>query len=173
MIHPSNYDDTFYFDIIEKAAYDQYESDKAFVNDMVAKLTAMCQEAGHPISEADRFTSDGWSYENVLTPSTDYCAYAFGMTTKGEVTTELSTCMFKTLPMGGDVDDTPAGIDKGDRTIDSFTWGSYMNSGEYYEVGELNLSHICSRRHGVVHRCVKARKYFHLRTLRIFRYLYD
>ena len=28
LIHPSNYDDSFYFDIIEKAAYDQYESDK-------------------------------------------------------------------------------------------------------------------------------------------------
>lgn len=135
LIDPSNDEEFFYFDIIEKSAYDQYDSDEAFMAEKVAELKAACEAAGTPLSEVDRFTNEGWNYDKVLTPTTDYYVYAFGLTLDGVVTTELTKFAFSTLPVGGNIDDGPAGFNHGDTTIDDLSRGSYMNIKDFYGVG--------------------------------------
>jgi hypothetical protein len=124
-VYPSNYHDDFYFDVVEKAVYDQYESDEAFINHVVADLVA---KYGKDISEADRFTNEGWGYEEVLTPSTNYYVYAFGVTKEGVVTTGLTKYAFRTL----------AASEGGNKVIDGLVWGRFSDYGDYYNVGAKN-----------------------------------
>jgi hypothetical protein len=124
-VYPSNDHDDFYFDVVEKAVYDQYESDEAFINHVVADLVA---KYGKDISEADRFTNEGWGYEEVLTPSTNYYVYAFGLTKEGVVTTGLTKCAFRTL----------AASEGGNKVIDGLVWGRFSDYGDYYNVGAKN-----------------------------------
>lgn len=134
-IFPSNNTDTYYFDVVEKTVYDQYDNDEAFINDKIAELKAKCETDGMPLEEILSQYSDGYYYEKLLTPVTEYYVYVFGVTDEGVATTELTTKAFTTLAVGGGGNDAPAGIDKGDITVDCLTWGSFMNIDDYYGVG--------------------------------------
>ena len=145
VIDPSNDEAGFYFDILEKSAYDQYESEETLVNEVVARLK---EQYGADISQADRYQNDGWGFEG-LTPATEYCVFAFGVTAEGEVTTGVTKLKFKTLTeeeMWGD--DVADGINKGDTDITGLAWGGYWNAGEYYKEGVLTWMFSLSTENG-------------------------
>jgi hypothetical protein len=134
LVYPSNYDDGYYFDVIEKTAYNQYESDDILANEVVAGLK---EQYGADISLADRYQNEGWNFDN-LTPNTEYYVFASGVTATGEITTGVKKREFKTLTeeeMWGD--DVADGINKGNTTITDLSWGGYSNIGEFYKKGVL------------------------------------
>lgn len=137
-ITPSNDTDTYHFGLVEKAAYDAYDSDKVFIRDRVADLEARCELEGCPLSELLTQYADGWHYDKELTPETEYCVYVFGLTGEGVVTTELTTLAFTTMAVGGSVGDDPVGIDNGDTNVEGLVWGSYIYLGDFYGVGDAN-----------------------------------
>lgn len=137
-ITPSNDTDTYHFGLVEKGAYDGYDSDETFIRDRVADLEARCELVGCPLSELLTQYADGWHYDKELTPETEYCVYVFGLTGEGVVTTELTTLAFTTLAVGGSVGDDPVGIDNGDTNVEGLVWGSYIYLGDFYGVGDAN-----------------------------------
>lgn len=134
-IFPSNNKDTYYFSTMEKALFDQYESDEIFINDRVAELNARCEAEGYPLTEYLSQYSDGWHHDKELTPSTEYCVFVFGLTAEGVATTELTTATFETLSVGGGGNESPVGINQGDTVVEDLSWGAYMMLGDFYVVG--------------------------------------
>jgi hypothetical protein len=124
-VYPSNSEEGFYFDVVEKSVFEEYESDEAFINHVVAELTA---QHGEDLSGVDRFRKESWSYEGVLNPSTDYYLYVFGVTKSGVVTTGLTKLAFKTLAVS----------EAGDKNIDNLVWGRVTGYGDEYNVGAKN-----------------------------------
>ena len=145
VIEPSNDEAGFYFDILEKSVYDKYESEDVLVNEVVAGLKV---QYGDDISQADQYQNEGWGFEG-LTPGTEYCVFAFGVTAEGEVTTGVTKLEFKTLTeeeMWGD--DVADGINNGETTITDLSWGRYWNVGEHYKEGVLTWMFSLSTEHG-------------------------
>lgn len=134
-IFPSNDVDTYYFSTMEKTAFDQYESDEVFINEIVAELQARCETEGYPLSEILSQYSDGWHYDKELASTTEYCVYVFGLTSEGVVTTGLTTATFKTIALGDGRNESPVGIDQGNTVVEGLTWGSYLALGDYYGNG--------------------------------------
>lgn len=124
-VYPSNSEEGFYLDVVEKSVFEEYESDEAFINHVVAELTA---QHGEDLSGVDRFRKESWSYEGVLNPSTDYYLYVFGVTKSGVVTTGLTKLAFKTLAVS----------EAGDKNIDNLVWGRVTGYGDDYDVGAKN-----------------------------------
>ena len=99
-------DDTYYFDVVEKAYYDSYSDKSLFLTDYVAEIKAYIDELngyGYGISFAD-FVSSGYDiydFEGLLDANTEYVAVAFGLSTDGVVTTTPTVKEFKTLGDGG------------------------------------------------------------------------
>jgi hypothetical protein len=87
--------ETYFFDIIEKSTYEQYSSAALFANDIVAQLKSVCAEENSSLS--DYLSSGTDSYEYKLLSDVEYYAYAFGLTSNGEVTTDVTLKSFKTL----------------------------------------------------------------------------
>ena len=145
VIDPSNDEAGFYFDILEKSVYDQYESEETLVNEVVAGLK---EQYGADISQADRYQNDGWGFED-LTPDTEYYVFAFGVTAEGEVTTGVTKLEFKTLKEGEEWgDDVADGINKGNTDITGLARGGYWNIGEFYKDGVLTWMFSLSTEHG-------------------------
>ena len=134
-IFPSNNKDTYYFSTMEKTAFDQYESEEVFINEIVTGLQARCEAEGYPLIEYLSQYSDGWHHDKELTPSTEYCVYVFGLTAEGVVTTALTTATFKTLSVGGGGNESPVGINQGDTVVENLSWGMYIMLGDFYVVG--------------------------------------
>ena len=131
-VFPSNNNDTYYFSTMEKAAFDQYESEEVFINDIVTGLQARCEAEGYPLLEILSQYSDGWHYDRELASATEYCVYVFGLTSEGVVTTGLTTATFKTIALGDGRNESPVGINQGDTVVEGLTWGSYVELGDYY-----------------------------------------
>ena len=120
-VTPSDDNNTYYFDVIEKAVLDEYKREAQFVEDYVADIKAYIEEynaCGYNLSFAN-FVSlgkDSYTYgtESALDPDTEYYAFAFGLTENGEITSGLSKVEFKTLS----VDDNTGG---GEATTSSNT----------------------------------------------------
>ena len=120
LVYPSSDEAGFYFDVVEKAVYEEYGSDEAFINHKVAELIA---QHGEDISGSDRFQKEAWSYEGVLSPDTDYYLYVFGVTKSGVVTTGLTKL---------------AVSEGGDKNINNLVWGRVTGYGDDYNVGAKN-----------------------------------
>ena len=108
-VTPSN-DDTYYFDVIEKKILDEYGGREAqfaadYVEDIKSYLDELNAIYGNIFSLADFVSSgkDSYTYgtEPALDPNTEYYAFAFGLSEKGEITSGLSKVEFKTLSKGG------------------------------------------------------------------------
>ena len=104
-ITPSS-DDTYYFDVVEKAYYDSYSNKSQFLADYVAEIKAYIDELneyGYGVSFADFVSSgyDSYDFDGLLDANTEYVAIAFGLSADGEVTTAPTTEAFKTLGNGG------------------------------------------------------------------------
>lgn len=89
---------TYYFDVIEKEVLERYGLFSNFANAIVSKIEDICAERGAAIS--DFLSSGSDSYEYNLEPNTEYYAYAFGLSSTGEVMAGEELKLFKTLKVG-------------------------------------------------------------------------
>ncbi len=97
-------DETYYFDVIEKAYFDTYATEEELIADYVADLQAMINEinssygANYTLADFLSSGSDSYTYEEGdLEPNTDYYAFAFYLSANGEVKGGLTKKAFKTL----------------------------------------------------------------------------
>ena len=130
-VTPSN-NDTYYFDVIEKEAYDSYSDKQAFAAKCVADVKALYESFGYSFSDALSSGNDSYSFTGVLDPNTTYYALAFGVTNSGTITTDITTVEFTTLESSGNTGNT------GDKNLTCFELGYYENWGDYYGTNALN-----------------------------------
>lgn len=97
-VTPSN-NDTYYFDVIEKSAIDEFGAPIDFALDYIVKLKNTCEAYGTTLADALSSGTDSFSYDGYLTPNTEYYAFAFGATANCTVNTEVVTVPFKTSEM--------------------------------------------------------------------------
>ena len=136
-VTPSN-SDTYYFDVYEKAEYDKYASDSAFLAFWKTDIQSYMDELnsqGSNITFAHfvSIDNDSFTYEGnfALKPNTAYYAFAFGLLTDGEITTDVTKVAFRTLP-------ATDGNEGGNTNIDYLVWGRFTGYGDEYNVGAKN-----------------------------------
>lgn len=123
---PSN-DNTYFFDVVPASEFGSYSKSEDFATDIVALIKQVCNE--YEMDFSDYLSSGKDAYTNdILEANTSYVAYAFGLSSEGEITTDVTTVSFKTLEpqVGGEVD------------LSKFAHGYYENFGDYYESGAAN-----------------------------------
>lgn len=96
--------ETYYFDVIEKAYFDTYATEEEFAADYVADIQATINEinssngANYTLAEFLSSGSDSYTYEEGdLEPNTDYYAFAFCLSANGEIKGGFTKKAFKTL----------------------------------------------------------------------------
>ena len=125
-VTPSN-NDTYYFDVIEKSAIDEYGSPLDFALDYIVKLKNTCEAYGYTLADALSSGSDDMSYDGLLSPNTEYYAFAFGATADCAITTSVVTVPFKTSE-----------LEKSDKVFDNLSYGYFTNYGDYYGSNATN-----------------------------------
>lgn len=125
-VTPSN-TDTYYFDIIEKSAIDEYGSPLDFALEHIVKIKNTCEAYGYTLADVLSSGPDEMPYDGFLTPNTEYCAFAFGATANCAITTEVVTVPFTTQD-----------IEKGDKVLDNLSCGYFTNYGDYYGTNAAN-----------------------------------
>lgn len=97
---PSDNNQTYLLNYTTKSVFDQlYTSDEAFTNALIQTLQEIAAEAGMTLEAAlKELLSSGPATMSAdeLTGSTEYVAYAFGLTTDGTVTSSVTTKSFTT-----------------------------------------------------------------------------
>ena len=93
---PSN-SDTYYFDLVEKEVYTQFTDGQEFAAAYIAYLKEYYESYGYTVAELLSSGEDSWTYEGDLDPSTNYVAFAVGVSAEGSVTTNIATNEFTTL----------------------------------------------------------------------------
>lgn len=97
---PSDNNQTYLLNYTPKALFDQlYTSDEVFTNALIQSLKQIAAEAGMTLEDAlQQLLSKGSVTLDAdqLEGSTEYVAYAFGLTTDGTVTSAVSTETFTT-----------------------------------------------------------------------------
>lgn len=127
-VTPSN-NDTYYFDVIEKEIYDAYTDKKELAAEYIAEIKDFYESYGYSLADALSSGNDSYSFDGVLDPNTAYYALAFGVTTSGTITTDITTVEFTTLESSGNT---------GDKDLTCFEMGYYENWGDYYGTNALN-----------------------------------
>ncbi len=93
----------FYYNIIEKSAFDTYEDEEEFLAADLSFLTQLAQQYDMTLTQllAQELKSgnvEDWLYVG-LSPNTAYYCYAYGITADAEVTTPVYKTEFTTLPV--------------------------------------------------------------------------
>lgn len=127
-VTPSN-SDSYYFDVIEKDIYDAYTDKKAFAAEYIAEVKDLYESYGFTFADALSSGNDSYSFDGLLDPNTAYYAFAFGVTTSGAISTDVTTVEFTTLESSGNT---------GDKNLTSFEMGYFENWGDYYGTNALN-----------------------------------
>ena len=91
-VTPSN-GDFYHFYVVEKAEYDKYESEEAFAKSVAHDIKSISVDVTSNLS----IGSNGYIFNALLKPSTDYYAYALGISGNGVPTTSVTKVPFKTL----------------------------------------------------------------------------
>jgi hypothetical protein len=125
-VTPSN-NDTYYFDVIEKSAIDEFGSPIDFALDYIVKLKNTCEAYGYTLADALSSGPDNMSYDGLLSPNTEYYAYAFGATADCAITTGVVTVSFTTPE-----------LEKGDKVLDNLSYGYFTKYGDYYGSNATN-----------------------------------
>ena len=121
--------DTYYFDVIEKDIYDAYTDKKAFAAEYIAEVKDFYESYGFNFADALSSGNDTFSFNGLLDPNTAYYAFAFGVTTSGAISTDVTTVEFTTLE---------SSVNTGDKNLTSFEMGYFENWGDYYGTNALN-----------------------------------
>ena len=129
-INAANSDESFYWDLIEKKQYDEYDSENIACL-ILEELKKECESNGKSLSSQLTKKKVHWSFAGQLTPDTEYCVFVFGVSNSGEVTTDITVESFKTMS----VEEASAGIDNGDTNIEGIAKGQYKNLGDKFNVG--------------------------------------
>ncbi len=125
-VTPSN-DDTYYFDVIEKSAIDEFGAPLDFALDYIVKLKNTYEAYGYTLADALSSGPDNMSYDGLLSPNTEYYAFAFGATANCAITTGVVTVPFTTPEMV-----------KGDKALDNLSYGYFTKYGDYYGSNATN-----------------------------------
>ncbi len=125
-VTPSN-NDTYYFDIIEKSAIDEFGAPIDFALDYIVKLKNSCEASGYTLADILSSGTDSFSYDGYLTPNAEYYAFAFGATADCAITTGVVTVPFTTPE-----------LEKGDKVLDNLSYGFFTNYGDYYGLNAAN-----------------------------------
>ena len=129
-VNATNSDDKFYCNRIEKERYDEYDGENIACL-ILEELKKECENSGKSLTSKLYKNKVKLSLAGLLTPDTNYIAYAFGVSESGEVTTDIIIEPFKTVS----VEEASAGIDTGDTNIEGIAKGQYKNFKDYFEVG--------------------------------------
>lgn len=130
---PSN-NDTYYYDVYEADVVNQYGDINTFAADYIAYIIDYISGSGYSIADLLSSGSDSYTYEGILTPSTAYYAFAFGVNASGAVTTKVSYKTFTTSAAGS----TGGGSTTGGLNITNLAMGGCTNYGDFYEIGATN-----------------------------------
>ena len=125
--------DTYYFDVIEKATLDQYSDKKVFATELISEVTAYLETYDIPLEYALSSGADGYFYDGILSANTEYYAVAFGVSSNGAITTDVTTKLFTTLEGSGNTGNTGADV-----AVDNLVFANYENYGDYYGTGATN-----------------------------------
>lgn len=90
---------TYYFDVIEKSEYDSYADPKVLIEEYIDEFNQLIEEyADLGLTLADFLSdiADSYYYACDLTPDTKYYAFAVGISTTGEITTDVEVVPFAT-----------------------------------------------------------------------------
>ena len=136
-VTPSN-SDTYYFDVVEKEILDYYTDKKEFAAEYIAELKELYEAYGYTIADALSSGSDTYTYEDSLEPNTTYYAVAFGVSTSGAITTDVTAAAFTTLASGSGNEGGNTGGNSGDKNLTCFEVGYFENWGDYYSTNALN-----------------------------------
>ena len=136
-VTPSN-NDTYYFDIVDKAYYDSFATPMEFLADFVADFQEVVNELiewGAISSVEDILSSGSRSLDvtDILKPSSNYYVVVFGISTDFTTTTTVTSKLFRT--MSDNREEETFGINNGDKNISDFTRALYSNFDDYYGVG--------------------------------------
>lgn len=126
----TNSDDTFFCNCVEKNRYDEYDGENIACL-LLEELKERCANNGYSFTSELSKGKVKRSCAGLLTPDTEYYAFAFGASKSGEVTTDITIVPFKTIS----VEEASAGIDNGDTNLENIVSGMYKNLGDYFEVG--------------------------------------
>lgn len=132
-VNTTNSAERFYCNYIEKERYDEYDGENIACL-ILNELKKECENSGKSLTSKLYKNKVKLSLAGMLTPKTDYIAFAFGVSESGEVTTDIAIEPFKTVS----VEEASAGIDTGDTNIEGIAKGQYKNFKDYYEVGTAN-----------------------------------
>ena len=94
-IIPSNNNATYYFDVVTKEKLDEYSDVKEYAEWLIKYIKEPYDFYGKSFAEVLSAGAVAYQFENGA-PNTEYYAIAFGVTTAGEVTTDVTTVPFKT-----------------------------------------------------------------------------
>ena len=125
-VTPSN-NDTYYFDVIEKSAIDEFGAPIDFALDYIVKLKNTCEANGYTLADILSSGADSFSYDGYLSPNTEYYAYAFGATADCTVNTSVVLVPFKTPD-----------LERGDKVLDNLSYGYFTYYGDYYGTNATN-----------------------------------
>ena len=136
-VTPSN-NDTYYFDIVDKAYYDSFATPMEFLADFVADFQEVVNELielGAISSVEDILSSGSRSLDvtDILEPGSNYYVVVFGISTDFTTTTTVTSKLFRT--MSDNSEEVTFGINNGDKNINNFTRGYCSNYDDNYEVG--------------------------------------
>jgi hypothetical protein len=134
-VYPSN-NDTYYFDVYDKATVDQYGDINTFAAEYIASLKEYLTENGYTFADVLSSGADSYSFEGVLEANTVYYAFAFGASSNGAITTDVTSKTFTTEASGSTGGGTTPST--GDLALNNFTYGYYSNYGDYYGTGATN-----------------------------------
>ncbi|MBQ5753255.1 MAG: hypothetical protein IIV91_03505 [Alistipes sp.] len=98
-----NIANTYYFDIIERAEYEQYDDPKVLIEEIIADIEEtilIYQEVFQEQVSLIDFLNEGkatWFCTCTLDPQTEYYVFAAGVSADGRVTTDVEVMPFKTI----------------------------------------------------------------------------
>ena len=126
----TNSTDTFFCNFVEQQRYDEYDGENIACL-LLEELKERCANDGYSFTSELSKGKVKRSCAGLLTPDTEYYAFAFGASKSGEVTTDITITPFKTIS----VEEASAGIDNGDTNIENLVSGMYKNLGDYFDIG--------------------------------------
>ena len=124
-VTPSNKSATYYFDVVSKEELERYSDAKTYAKKVIASIKEYNDFNGVSLAWNLSAGVDGYLFKEgttALVPNTDYCAFAFGVTTEGTITTEVTVEPFKTLEAA----------EKGDKAFDNLSYGFFTYYGDIY-----------------------------------------
>jgi hypothetical protein len=97
-VTPSNSVATYYYDVVSKEELERYADAKTYAKKVIASIKEYNDFYGISLAWNLSAGADGYQFDaTMVAPNTDYYAFAFGVTTDGTITTEVTLVPFKTL----------------------------------------------------------------------------